>query len=60
MKRFLILGGDGMLGHQLLQYLQGRHAVKVTLRKNLRTILNINYSIVIIAILGLMFETLMN
>lgn len=33
--RILILGGDGMLGHQLLQQLQARHEVKVTLRQDL-------------------------
>ena len=33
--RILILGGDGMLGHQLLRYLKLRHEVKVTLRQNL-------------------------
>jgi len=33
--RILILGGDGMLGHQLLKYLQPRHDVKVTLRQDL-------------------------
>ena len=33
--RILILGGDGMLGHQLLTYLQPRHDVKVTLRQDL-------------------------
>lgn len=33
--RILILGGDGMLGHQLLKYLQPRHEVKVTLRQDL-------------------------
>jgi len=33
--RILILGGDGMLGHQLLKYLQHRHEVKVTLRQDL-------------------------
>lgn len=32
--RILILGGDGMLGHQLLKHLQPRHEVKVTLRQN--------------------------
>jgi len=31
--RILILGGDGMLGHQLLKSLQVRHEVKVTLRQ---------------------------
>lgn len=30
--RYLILGGDGMLGHQLLKSWQGRHEVVVTLR----------------------------
>ncbi len=33
--RILILGGDGMLGHQLLAYLQPRHDVKVTLRQDI-------------------------
>ena len=33
--RILILGGDGMLGHQLLKHLQPRHDVKVTLRLDL-------------------------
>ncbi len=33
--RILILGGDGMLGHQLLKHLQIRHEVKVTLRQDL-------------------------
>jgi dTDP-4-dehydrorhamnose reductase len=33
--RILILGGDGMLGHQLLKHLQIRHDVKVTLRQDL-------------------------
>ena len=33
--RILILGGDGMLGHQLLKYLRLRHNVKVTLRQSL-------------------------
>lgn len=32
--RILILGGDGMLGHQLLTYLRPRHEVKVTLRQD--------------------------
>ena len=31
--RILILGGDGMLGHQLLKSWQGRHDVRVTLRQ---------------------------
>lgn len=30
--RILILGGDGMLGHQLLKFLQPNHEVRVTLR----------------------------
>ena len=33
--RVLILGGDGMLGHQLLKHLQPRHEVRVTLRQDL-------------------------
>jgi dTDP-4-dehydrorhamnose reductase len=33
--RILILGGDGMLGHQLLRQLAPRHDVSVTLRKEL-------------------------
>lgn len=33
--RILILGGDGMLGHQLLTYLRPRHDVKVTLRQDI-------------------------
>ncbi len=33
--RILILGGDGMLGHQLLKSWQGRHTVAVTLRQPL-------------------------
>src|SRR4051812_41141659 len=33
--RILILGGDGMLGHQLLRYLQKAHDVRVTLRRPL-------------------------
>ena len=33
--RILILGGDGMLGHQLLRLLRDRHEVKVTLRREL-------------------------
>jgi dTDP-4-dehydrorhamnose reductase len=31
--KILILGGDGMLGHQLLMLLRERHEVKVTLRQ---------------------------
>jgi dTDP-4-dehydrorhamnose reductase len=30
--RILILGGDGMLGHQLLRHFSGRHDVRATLR----------------------------
>jgi dTDP-4-dehydrorhamnose reductase len=33
--KILILGGDGMLGHQLLTLLRERHEVKVTLRREL-------------------------
>jgi dTDP-4-dehydrorhamnose reductase len=33
--RILILGGDGMLGHRLLDELQPRHDVKVTVRQTL-------------------------
>ncbi len=33
--RILILGGDGMLGHQLLSHMSKKHAVKVTVRQNL-------------------------
>ena len=33
--RCLIIGGDGMLGHQLLLSLGGRHEVRVTLRRPL-------------------------
>jgi dTDP-4-dehydrorhamnose reductase len=33
--RILILGGDGMLGHQLLAHLAPRHEVRVTLRQPL-------------------------
>ena len=32
--RILILGGDGMLGHQLLRQWQERHEVRVTLRRD--------------------------
>lgn len=32
--KILVLGGDGMLGHQLLAELQLRHEVKVTLRQS--------------------------
>ena len=33
--RILILGGDGMLGHQLFKSLRSRHEVRVTLRRGL-------------------------
>lgn len=33
--RILILGGDGMLGHQMFTHLLSRHDVRVTLRKSL-------------------------
>jgi dTDP-4-dehydrorhamnose reductase len=33
--RILILGGDGMLGHQLFSYFRGQHDVKVTLRQDI-------------------------
>ncbi len=33
--RILILGGDGMLGHQLFKQLRNNHDVKVTLRQDL-------------------------
>jgi dTDP-4-dehydrorhamnose reductase len=33
--RILVLGGDGMLGHQLFSHLRNSHDVKVTLRQNL-------------------------
>lgn len=33
--RILILGGDGMLGHQLFEQLRQRHEVRVTLRQEL-------------------------
>lgn len=33
--RILVLGGDGMLGHQLLRQLSSRHEVRVTLRQGL-------------------------
>ena len=31
--RLLVLGGDGMLGHQVLRQLRGRHEIYVTLRQ---------------------------
>ena len=33
--RILILGGDGMLGHQLLKYLASKYEIRVTLRQDL-------------------------
>lgn len=33
--RILILGGDGMLGHQLFKFLKDRHEVRVTLRQEI-------------------------
>ena len=33
--RILILGGDGMLGHQLFKHFSGKHDVRVTLRQRL-------------------------
>jgi len=33
--KVLILGGDGMLGHQLLKYLQERHDVRCTLHQDI-------------------------
>ena len=33
--RILILGGDGMLGHQLFKHLKSNHVVRVTLRQDL-------------------------
>ncbi len=33
--RILILGGDGMIGHQLFKHLSHRHEVRVTLRQGL-------------------------
>lgn len=33
--RILILGGDGMLGHQVFEHLRQRHEVRVTLRQEL-------------------------
>jgi len=33
--RILILGGDGMLGHQLFKHLKAKHDVRVTLRQDL-------------------------
>ncbi len=35
MKRLLILGGDGMLGHRLMAELSARHTVRVTLHREL-------------------------
>ena len=36
-KRIVILGGDGMLGHQLLQHFNQRYEVWATLRNNYNT-----------------------
>ena len=33
--RILVLGGDGMLGHKLLEHFARRHDVRVTLRRGL-------------------------
>ena len=33
--RILIMGGDGMIGHQLLRQWRARHDVRVTLRRDL-------------------------
>ena len=33
--KVLILGGDGMLGHQLFKYFKERHEVRCTLRKDI-------------------------
>lgn len=38
--RILILGGDGMLGHRLLQHFRGNHEVRVTLRRPLAAYLD--------------------
>lgn len=38
--RILILGGDGMLGHQLFSHLQLRHDLRCTLRQGLRVYKN--------------------
>lgn len=35
--RILILGGDGMLGHQLLKHFASTHEVRVTVRQELQT-----------------------
>jgi dTDP-4-dehydrorhamnose reductase len=35
--RILVLGGDGMLGHQLLRQLGTRHEIYVTLRRDLKS-----------------------
>jgi dTDP-4-dehydrorhamnose reductase len=40
--KILILGGDGMLGHQLLRLLRERHEVKVTLRQDLPAYAGVN------------------
>jgi dTDP-4-dehydrorhamnose reductase len=38
--RILILGGDGMIGHELFKHLRSRHDVCVTLRQNLSAYLD--------------------
>ena len=40
--KILILGGDGMLGHQLLRQWRPRHEVRVTLRKDLAAYASFN------------------
>jgi dTDP-4-dehydrorhamnose reductase len=40
--RILVLGGDGMLGHQLFKTLSRRHDVRVTLRQRLSAYRNFN------------------
>jgi dTDP-4-dehydrorhamnose reductase len=39
--RILVLGGDGMLGHQLLMLLRERHEVRVTLRQEFAAYANV-------------------
>ena len=39
--RILVLGGDGMLGHQLLMLLRERHEVRVTLRQEFAAYANL-------------------
>jgi len=40
--KILIIGGDGMLGHQLLRQWRPRHVVRVTLRKDLAAYASLN------------------